>query len=87
MTRPVPKNPWARWALDALERATRTFLQGALAVLTVDQIIGTSADWQEALYVAGLAGVFSILTSFVAKPAGAPDSASLLPAYTDPPQP
>ena len=87
MARPVPKNPWARWALDALERATRTFLQGALAVLTVDQFLGTAADWQDALKVAGVAGVFSLLTSFIAKPTGADDSASFLPENTDPPQP
>ena len=86
MPRPVPANPWARWALDAFERATRTFLQGALAVLTVDQFLGTAADWQDALKVAGVAGVFSLLTSFIAKPVAANDSASFLPAETDPPQ-
>ena len=86
MPRPVPKNPWARWALDAGERAVRTFLQGALAVLTVDAVVGVGADWKDALLVAGVAGVFSLATSIAAKPTGANDSASLLPAHTDPPQ-
>ena len=87
MPRPSPANPWARWALDALERSARTFLQGALAVLTVDQLTGLNASWQDAIVVAAVAGLFSVLSSFAAKPAGAPDSASLLPANTDPPQP
>lgn len=75
-----------RWAIDAAERTARTFVQGFLAVITIDAFTDLSASWLEMLGVGAMAGVYSVLTAFAAKPVGAKDSASLLPTGLDPPK-
>ena len=74
-----------RFLLDTLERTARTFVQGFLAVVTVDAFSDLAASWQQKLAAGALAGLYAVLTSFAAQPAGAPDSASFLPADVDPP--
>jgi r1t holin len=86
VNRPVPKNPWARWALDTLERALRTFAQGFAAVITVDAFTDLTANWNQMILLGLLSGGYSLIMSLAAKPVGADDSASLLPEKTDPPQ-
>ena len=86
MPRPKPKNEWARWALDTLERTARTFLQGMLGVVTVDTFTDLEVSWQQTLLIGALSGVLAVAASFAAKGSGAPDSASFLPEGTDPPQ-
>lgn len=76
-----------RFLLDTLERAARTALQAYLAVWVAgtpdyDHLF-TRSNFEGA--VVGLA--LSIAMSVGAKKAGADDSASLLPANVDPPQP
>lgn len=48
---------------DALERAVKTFAQSAVAVLTAGATGIMDANWMNALSVAGLAVVVSLLTS------------------------
>lgn len=93
MSRPPIRNAWASWALDTLERMTRTFVQGFLAVVTLDGLTDASrlpdSELGLGLQLAtgALAGAYSLLTSFAAKPIGSPSSASLLPSSLDPPAP
>ena len=86
MPPPQPKNPWARWALDTLERTVRTFLQGMLGVVSVNAFTSLDASWQQTILVGALAGAYAVVSAFVAQPVGASDSASFLPENTDPPQ-
>lgn len=79
--------PWQRWLLDALERTARTFVQGFLMVWTLDAATALDADWGTRVLGGAVAGGYSVLMSFAAKPVGAKDSASLLPEDVDPPQP
>lgn len=48
---------------DALERAIKTFAQSTVAVLTAGATGILDANWMNALSVAGLAVVVSLLTS------------------------
>jgi hypothetical protein len=76
-----------RWALDTLERAAKTFVQAYLSVWIA--IGGTSFDtlFTRDNLEAGVVGLALAVASAVgARRVGAPDSASLLPADTDPPQ-
>lgn len=76
-----------RWLADALERAGRTAAQAYLAVWIANgasyETLFTRTNLEGA--VVGLA--LSLAVSVGAKQAGADDSASLLPADVDPPQP
>lgn len=58
------------WAISALIRAIRTFAQTALAMFTIGQRFA-EIDWLGILSVAGVAAVYSILTSVVT---GLPES-------------
>ena len=60
------------------ERAVKTFAQALLATVTAAAGLGLEdIGWAEALSVAGLAVVASVLTSIVSLPAGEPESPSL----------
>lgn len=69
-----------RFALSALERATKTFAQTLIALWSVgDAALGlVDVDWKKAASVAGLAAVLSILTSVVSAPVGPDNSPSLV---------
>lgn len=52
------------WAVAALIRAIKTFAQTALGFITIGAMF-SEIDWMKALSVAGVAAVYSILTSIV----------------------
>lgn len=87
-SRPQPENPWARWALDTLERGLRAYAACWVGIVGGDYILDSwSASFQESL-VAALFGVFlEAMFSLAGRSRGATDSASMLPGNTDPPQP
>lgn len=88
MPRPVPKNPWARWVLDTLERAVRAYAASWVAIVGGDYVLDSwNASFLESLEAAFFGFLVSAMFSLAGKTRGAPDSASLLPANTDPPQP
>jgi hypothetical protein len=63
--------------LDAAERALKTFVQSLLAVLTVQGVSSLlDVDWLQALSVAGLATVISVLTSLLSVKLGGNGTAS-----------
>lgn len=70
-----------RFVLDLLERTVSTFVQAFAASLVVTGL----DDWKVALGTAAVAGVLAVAKAFAAKPFGAEDSASFLPAHVDPP--
>lgn len=84
---PRPSNPWARWALDTLERSLRAYAASFATLVSADQVF-TEFDLSllNTFYAAFVGMVVSALLSLAASQRGAPDSASLLPADTDPPQ-
>jgi hypothetical protein len=68
--------------LDVLERAACTFAQAFLAVLIATNLaVDDPSVWR----AAAVAGALAVIKGFAAGLAGAPDSASLLPARVDPP--
>lgn len=71
---------WKLWLADTLERVLSTAAQAAVAAVVVT---GWTVD---TLYVVLGAAGLSLLKCFAALGVGAPDSASLLPADTDPPK-
>jgi len=76
-----------RFLADSGERLGKTFLQGFLAVVTLDQFSNVfDPSFKFLLGTAAMAGVYSVLMSVASKQVGAPDSASVLPAGVDPPQ-
>jgi hypothetical protein len=86
MARPVPKNEWARWAIDTAERGLRAFASAYVSVVGADYLnesfdVGTVATFKVALGTMFVSAMFSL----AGKARGAPDSASLLPAHADPP--
>lgn len=56
---------------DVLERAARTFVQGFLAVVTVQAFTTVDITLVHQLEVGALAGAYSLLTSFAVPPRGA----------------
>lgn len=68
----------SKWFADAAERAVKTFLQGFLAVITLDQFMDTSVGWDYRLLGGVLAGLYSVASSVASAPVGAPNSASVL---------
>lgn len=88
MPRPQPSNPWARWALDTLERGARAYAASWVSIVGGDYVLDSwSASFRESLVAAFFGLVASMLFSLAGKQRGADDSASFLPASTDPPQP
>ncbi len=87
MPPPNPKNPWARWALDTLERGVRAFAAAYVSVVGIDYL---SEDFNvntlENLKLAAGTMFVSSMFSLAGKTRGAEDSASFLPENTDPPQ-
>ncbi len=76
-----------RFLVDAAERLGKTFLQGFLAAVTLDQFSNAfDPSFKFLIGTAGMAGIYSVLMSLASKQVGAPDSASALPADVDPPQ-
>lgn len=76
-----------RWALDTAERSLKTFAQAYFAVWIA--VGGAAFDtlFTRDNLEAGVVGLaLAVATAVGAKQVGAPDSASLLPADTDPPQ-
>lgn len=64
------------WA-DTTERAVKTIAQTLVAVLTASGVLDLlTVNWSDALSVAGLAGLISILTSIASSSTG--NSASLV---------
>ena len=59
------KEQWKKFAYFALMRAVKTFFQTFGAVAGVDGVVATFAeiDWIRALSAAGVAFVFSLVTS------------------------
>jgi hypothetical protein len=85
---PVPANPWARWALDTLERGARAYAAAWVAIVGGDYVLEQwNATFAESLKAAFFGLVVSSLFSLAGKTQGADDSASFLPENTDPPQP
>lgn len=77
---------WKRWLIDTAERTVRTFIQGFLAVFTLDQVLDrVTTSIMDQVYGGLIAGAYAVLMAFAAKPSGAPDSASFLPEEMDPP--
>lgn len=62
--------------LDTAERAIKTFVQGLLAYFTAGAVDVVSADWGEALTVAGTATLLSVLTSLLSLKLGKSGTAS-----------
>lgn len=58
------------FALAALERATKTLAQTLAAILVADSTDLLSTDWAQALSVAGMAAVVSLLTSVASSGVG-----------------
>lgn len=63
------------FAVDALERAVKTFAQALLAVLAVGTPLW-EIPWTEGLGIAATATVISVLTSIASAGLGSPGSAS-----------
>lgn len=74
----------ARYGRDLFERAASTFLQAFLAILTTGGVFAVGGLWDvsawQAAAAAGVAAVYSLLKSVLAKAVGRSDSASLDPA-------
>ena len=88
MPRPEPPNVWARWALDTLERGLRAFAAAYVSVVGADYLSESfDVSTLETFKLAAGTMFVSTMFSLAGKTRGAPDSASLLPANTDPPQP
>lgn len=56
------------WAAASTIRALKTFAQSMLSMLGADQIGILQADWQQALSVAAMAAILSLLTSVYGLP-------------------
>lgn len=85
---PKPKSEWGRWALDTLERGARAFAAAYVSVVGIDYLSDKfDVSTLENLKLAAGTMFVSAMFSLAGKQRGAPDSASLLPADTDPPQP
>lgn len=61
---------------SVVERAVKTFAQGAAALLVGDGLGLLTVDWATVGSVAGLAAVVSVLTSVASAPFGEVDSPS-----------
>lgn len=72
--------------IDAAERAVRTFAQALVAAITAGFVLTDGAAWGEALLVAAVAALVSLLTSVAGSAVGDPQSPSFLPeaATSDP---
>lgn len=60
---------------DLLERTTRTFVQGFLAVATLAAVTDVDANVQQVALGGLIAGAYAVLTAFVAAGVGNKDSA------------
>lgn len=61
---------WSFWK-KALERAVKSFIQGVLAIYTVDGVFSLlNSTWEVALSAGGTMAAYSILTSILSAPIG-----------------
>lgn len=71
-----------QFLLDLIERALKTFAQSLAACITAVVSTGTfglgDVDWAVALSIAGLATLYSVLTSIASTGVNRKDSASLV---------
>lgn len=58
-----------QFALDAAERAAKTFFQALVGFFTAGSLI-THVDWKQALIVAASAALFSVISSVASLPVG-----------------
>lgn len=61
------KNKTSKWIKSALIRATKTFAQTAISILTVGQAF-IDVNWINVLSVSGVAAIISLLTSVAGLP-------------------
>lgn len=61
------KNKTSKWIKSALIRATKTFAQTAISMLTVGQAF-IDVNWINVLSVSGVAAIISLLTSVAGLP-------------------
>ena len=66
------------WIKDAAERVAWTFLQGALATGSLEQLATGDLDAWRAAAVGGVAAVLSLLKAIAARRMGDPNSAATL---------
>ncbi|MGH3898418.1 MAG: holin [Pseudonocardiaceae bacterium] len=71
------------WQLTG-ERAVKTFAQSLVAILSATSVGLLTAPWTMALSTAGMAAVFSVLTSMASAPVGEPNTPNLLPHTPSP---
>lgn len=71
-----------QFALDALERAVKTFAQALVSVLAIGTPI-FEIEWTSGLGIAATAAVVSLLTSIASTGVGDSDSASLVGGGTE----
>lgn len=70
------------------ERGLRAYAAAWVAIVGGDYVLDSwSASFRESLVAAFFGLIASAMFSLAGKAKGAPDSASFLPANTDPPQP
>ena len=70
--------------IDAAERAVRTFAQALVAAITAGFVLTDAAAWGQALLVAAVAALVSVLTSIAGSAVGDPASPSFLPEAEQP---
>ena len=66
----------AAFLFDLLERTARTFVQGFLAVVTLDAATEVNIEWKYKLLAGAIAGGYAVLTAFAAGNVGSRNDAS-----------
>lgn len=67
MPRKTKRHSWARWAADTAVRTARTFVQGFLSVVTLDQVTPHARlDLKAELLGGAFAGAYAIAMAFIA---------------------
>lgn len=66
------------FVIDVLERAVKTFLYSAVALIPSNSVTFTDVDWNSVLVQAATATVLSLITAYLAKNKGVPGTASAL---------
>lgn len=63
---------------DTAERAIKTFVQGAIASLSVEGLAFEDVDWLRVVSIAGMAALTSVLTSIASYNFGSKGTASVV---------
>lgn len=66
------------FVIDVLERAVKTFLYSAVALIPSNSVTFTDVDWNAVLVQAATATLLSLITAYLAKNKGVPGTASAL---------